>query len=288
MSLPNFLVIGAQKSGTTSLYEYLRQHPQVFMGPVKEPDFFVSRGQPRADSPTMVLSMEDYVALFGEATDEVAIGEASHRYLPSEEAVGRIAASLPDVKLVAIVRNPVERAYSHWLHNVRNGRETLDFRHALDAETERLAADPLSRFGYVTTGRYYRQLSRYLQAFSRERLRVYLFDDLAADPAALVRDLFRFLEVDDAFQPKLERHMVSGLPRGRMGETYDRLRKSPQAVKLVKRVVPGSVRDRVRERFLKRPGLPWDVRQDLIASYREEIRQLEELLHRNLSSWLKA
>jgi len=288
MSLPNFLIIGAQRSGTTSLYEYLKQHPQIFMSPVKEPDFFVSTGQQRSDSPSMVLTMEAYEALFNGVTDEVAIGEASHRYLPSRDARERIAACLPNPKLIAVLRNPVERGYSHWLHNARNGREPLDFRGALDAEQERLASDPLGRFGYVYTGRYHLHLTGYLQAFAPDQLRVYLFDDLAVDPGAVVKDIFGFLGVDDGFRPKLERHMVSGLPRGRMGQLYDQLRKSAGAVKVVKRVVPGDVRDRLRERFLRRPVFPEDVRRHLIACYRDEIHQLEALLRRDLSSWLRA
>jgi hypothetical protein len=286
MSLPNFLIIGAQKSGTTSMYEYLKQHSQVFMSPVKEPKFFLGVGWEQIDRPTRA-ALEAYEALFSGVTNEIAIGEASPPYLPSPEAPQRIAACLPDVRLVAILRNPVERAYSHWLHNIKNGRETLDFRHALEAEPERLEGNPLSLFAYATIGHYYNHLSRYLKLFPRERLRVYLFDDLAADPEAVVKDLFRFLAVDDAFRPKLERHNVSGVPRGRMGQLYDRLRKNPRTVKLVKRIVPGDVRDRLRARFLKRPGLPADVRRDLVASYRDEIRQLEELLQRDLSAWLR-
>ena len=286
-SLPNFLIIGAQKSGTTSLYHYFKEHPQIFMSPVKEPNFFVGDAWQQADGPEHA-AIEGYAALFNGVADQVAIGEASPSYLPSRGAPERIAARLHNPKLIAVLRNPVERAYSHWLHNIKNGRETLDFRRALDAEQERLAADPNSRFGYVYSGHYHRHLTRYLQVFARDQLRVHLFDDLVADPGAVVKDLFGFLGVDDAFQPKLERHNVSGLPRGRMGQLYDRLRKNPGAVRGVKRVVPGKVRDLLRERFLSRPGLPGDVRQELIAIYRDEIYQLDDLLQRDLSSWLRA
>src|SRR5918997_468574 len=157
MTLPNFLIIGAMKSGTTALYYYLEQHPQIYMSPVKEPNFFCSGGQEGWESKS-VTRIRAYQYLFKDVSDEKAIGEASHCYLYEPQAVARIQEHLPDAKLVAILRNPVDRAYSHFLHMVRNGTEPLtDFGQAL--EEEEIRADPHRRFqDYIGRGLYYGQL----------------------------------------------------------------------------------------------------------------------------------
>ena len=132
MTMPTFLIIGAGKSGTTSLYYYLKQHPQVYMSPVKEAHFFDQdegekpdfRG-PGRSSPPPITSIEDYRALFRGVTDETAVGEATPSYIYIPGAPGRIRRRIPDAKLIAGLRNPTDRAYSAFLHTVRSGRERL-------------------------------------------------------------------------------------------------------------------------------------------------------------------
>src|SRR5215210_1748036 len=149
--LPNFLVIGAGKSGTTSLYHYLRQHPDVYMSPVKEPLFFAAEGGrirfpgpdgrmiSRAANPGAVTRMKDYRALFAGVSGKKAVGEASPQYLYTPEAPLRIKHYVPEAKLIAVLRNPVERAYSAFLHRTRLGREPLaDFSEALRQEDSRM------------------------------------------------------------------------------------------------------------------------------------------------------
>ncbi len=124
MNKPNFLIIGALKAGTTSLFNYLMQHPQIYMSPVKEPKFFALVGEyldpkKREILGKCVVDIEEYRALFDNVTTEKAIGEASAIYLSSRRAPGRIQHYILNVKLIAILRDPVERAYSHFLHNVR-------------------------------------------------------------------------------------------------------------------------------------------------------------------------
>ena len=132
MAMPNFLIIGAMKSGTTALYYYLEQHPQVYMSPVKEPNFFCSEENSDGDFATRLGAYQD---LFRDVSGEKAIGEASHCYLYEPEAAARIQEYITDAKLIAVLRDPVDRAYSHFLHMVRNGSEPLtDFALALREE----------------------------------------------------------------------------------------------------------------------------------------------------------
>ena len=175
MTMPNFLVIGAAKSGTTSLYHYLGQHPQVYVSPVKEPNFFALEGEkPDFRAPGSeerinswsVTDVEAYRALFEGAGEEEALGEASAMYLYSEKAPGRIRHHLPNTKLVAVLRDPVERAYSSFLHLKRNGREPLDdFVEALEAEERRIRDNWEWIWHYKNMGFYHEQLRRYHEAF---------------------------------------------------------------------------------------------------------------------------
>ncbi|MDY7015905.1 MAG: sulfotransferase, partial [Cyanobacteriota bacterium] len=148
MVLPNFLIIGAAKGGTTSLYTWLAQHPQIYMTPVKEPNFFALQGENfNYPSGTVsqryldecVTNFEAYLEQFKAVNCEIAIGEASPFYLYHPQAASRIQQTIPDVKLIAILRDPVERAYSNFLHHIREGFETVeDFSQALQAEESRM------------------------------------------------------------------------------------------------------------------------------------------------------
>ncbi|NJL83829.1 MAG: sulfotransferase [Chloroflexaceae bacterium] len=219
MTQPNFCLIGAAKSGTTSLYEYLKQHPQIFMSPVKEPRYFGLVGETPdfrgpGDAETnrqLVTQTAAYRALFAGVTDEIAIGEASPWYLYLEKAPIQIQQQLPQLKLIVILRHPVERAYSNFLHQVRYRTEPLPtFALALAAEPTRQQNHWRPFWFYKQLGFYHAQLSRYYQRFPREQIRVYLYEDLCDRPNVLFEDLFRFLSVDERFLPNLsEQHNVT-------------------------------------------------------------------------------
>ncbi len=150
MTLPNFLVIGATKSGTTSLYTYLKQHPEVYM-PMKEPNFFALEGREppffrgpegwKEPSQKRITDLEGYRTLFAGASGEKAMGEVSPLYLYAPQAAYRIRRYVPEAKLVAILRNPVERAYSAYMHLVREDREPLGFAEALKEEERRIQSN---------------------------------------------------------------------------------------------------------------------------------------------------
>lgn len=186
-TLPTFLVIGAMKSGTTSLYEYLRAHPQVFMPEVKELDFFAAaKNWPRG--------LDWYAAHFAGAAGARAVGEASPAYANDPNHPGvpeRIHSVLPDVKLVYVIRNPIDRIESHYRHRVRYEGEQAGADAAVLADLPR----------YLPPSRYAHQIDRYLEWFPRERLLVVLSDDLKADRVATLARIHRFIGVDAAFSP---------------------------------------------------------------------------------------
>jgi Sulfotransferase family len=294
VALPNFLVIGAQKAGTTALYHYLKQHPQVYMSPDKEPHFFTYEGGdlkfsgPGRGHLTPITRIEDYSELFRGAAGETAVGEASTSYLYLTRALERIRRYVPDAKLIAVLRDPAERAYSSFLHMVRDGREPLSgFEQALQAEEARIRDNWGPIWHYKQNGFYYDQLKRYFEAFGQDQVKVYLYEDLKSDPLGMLQDIFRYLGVDDAFVPDVSlRHNISGVLKN---ETLLFLaRRLNTLTPTIRSYLPSRARRYIKTRVLvEPPQLSPEVRWRLVEEYREDVLRLEELIQRDLSAWVK-
>ena len=300
MTLPNFLIIGAGKAGTTSVHEYLKQHPEVFVSAIKETNFFVYDGQnplmlqqtPSSDFP--VRTVEDYGALFRDAAGARAIGEASPKYLLDPRAAERIRHRLPGVRLIVMLRHPVERAYSSYSMYVRDRYERRSFTQAI-ADEDHGRHDGAVRFGqkhYLGSGYYARQLRVYFHLFDRSQIAIHLFEDLKADAAGLMRRLFDFLEVEGSFVPDTRlRHNSSGKPRNRLLRPL--LHKSP-LTQAARRLLPGPLLRRAEAiqqawrdgSAQAAPSLPPEIRASLIARYRDDILELQDLIGRDLTRWL--
>ena len=189
MSLPNFLLIGAYKAGTTSLHRYLREHPSVFMPRLKEPNFFALEGggktPPHRDHGSDILEYQDYVRLFQGAEDETALGEASPMYLQSPQAPVRIRHYIPHARLLVSLRDPADAVYSSYVMDVRNGHEERGFSHVLKQLTQDLTINP------AAAPFYHQQLSRYYALFPRHQLKVSLYEDLRQEAASVVRNMYK-------------------------------------------------------------------------------------------------
>jgi hypothetical protein len=297
MTLPNFLVIGAAKAGTTAMWHYLGQHPQIYMSPHKEPRYFALCGRPvdfRGPGDMtrfhFVTDFADYEALFDGVKGETAIGEASPWYLYVPSAAPAIKERLPGVKLVAILREPVERAFSNYLHAVREGLEPLrSFREAMEAEEGRIQAGWSPRFHYRQKGFYYQQLSHYLEFFDRRQFWICLYDDFLENPAEVFADLFNFLDIDSEFEVDVRQKLnVSWVPRSRALAQI--LREGNTLTRGMRRVVPKGIREKIKERigaFNERPKpiLSAEDRARYRSEYRDDVLQLESLLERNLERW---
>ena len=206
--LPDFLVLGGQRCGSTSLYTMLTGHPQVMAASHKEPHFFDRNHRRGDDFYRRLFPLRAHVRARERRLGglPVVTGEATTYYLAHPAVPGRVAAMLPDVRLVAILRNPVDRAYSHYQLSVRGGWETLSFEDALAAEPERIAGeeqrlldDPdftghSHRYhSYRTRGLYLEQLERWWAAFPTDRLLVLRSEDMFADQTAVYAELAAFL-----------------------------------------------------------------------------------------------
>jgi hypothetical protein len=284
MVMPNFFIIGAIRAGTTSIYHYLKQHPEVYMSPIKDTDFFVHEGK----------NIDDYRALFQGFSGEKAIGDVSSRYLYSPQAAERIKYYTPEAKLIAILRNPVERAYSHYYMHVRERRERRTFIEAIDDEKKQVRNNNLS-FGqrrYVNLGFYHRHLLPYFDLFDRRQIAIYLFEELKADAKGLMRNIFQFLDVADEFVPDVSiQYHVSGIPKTKILRPL--LWKSPVITALGWHLPSWlhhtalAFREILRSRQLVKPPLSPEIRSSLVFEYREDILLLQELIQKDLSKWLK-
>lgn len=296
MVTPNFLIVGAAKAGTSSLYHYLNEHPQIYMSPVKEPRFFAPElytdylkdpyRSGAKEHRTTPMNIEEYLALFEGVSHEVAIGEASTEYLYVPKAPARIKEKLPDVKLIAVLRDPAERAYSAFCYQVRDGCEQLTFEQALAAEeARRLEKKRWPGWHYKRVGFYYEQMKRYFDLFDREQLKIYLHQDLEADSAAVVRDACCYLGVDDTFMPDLTRRNVSAIPKNMAFQNL--LIKDNLLKTIVRPFIPKVLRKSIRNQNLTpKPVLSSEIRQSLTSDYREDILKLQDLIQKDLSSWL--
>ena len=201
MRIPNFFIVGMPRSGTTSLYTYLKQHPQIFLSLYKEPLFFCKDLDHR---PYSVTSEEVYYSLFEGAEDYPVKGEGSVWYLTSEVAARAIHKVSPQARIVVMLRDPLQMIQSLHSLYLRTGNEDIqDFASALAAQEERGAGQRLPDRCYFTNGllymevaRYYFKLKRFYDVFDAERIHVITFEHFAADPLAECREVFRFLEID--------------------------------------------------------------------------------------------
>ena len=310
MTLPNFFIIGAAKSGTTSLYYYLKEHPQIYMSPMKEPEFFSFLGQKvdrkdgrQAPGIYALSDWKEYEALFSGVKDEKIIGEASPSYIYVPEVPLRIRQYISDPKFIAILRDPAERAYSHFNMRLNKlshkvGEPITNFAEVLKAEDQRIKDGWACGWHYKKRGFYYEQLKRYYELFGRNRIRVFLYEDLRSDPPKVLQEIFRFLGVDESFVPDFEKVHNKGRYQTTVKSKLwnDILRKESPIKTALKPFMSKEKRRRLKKYFIEKntvtgsnelAGLDPEIRRQLVEEYRPDILKLQDLIGRDLSAWLK-
>ena len=293
---PNFIIIGAMKAATTSLYTYLKQHPDIFMTKVKEPMFFNNFNQITdfkvlANKSKKVNSLLDYFSMFSSVENESAIGEASPAYIYNEKAPYLIKEHLPDVKIIAILRQPTDRAYSNFLHTKRADRENVNsFEQAIKIEKERISDNWSPLYHYIQKGFYSVQLKRYYNLFPKENIKVYLFEDVVKNPKETLKDIFKFLNVDENIEIDVSKKSnVSGTPKGILGFTLKKMRYYNLMPKFaISNYLPTFIISLLFKSVYKdTEKLDSVLRKELTDKYyREEILKLEKLIDKDLSNWL--
>lgn len=311
--LPNFFVVGAAKSGTTSLYEYMKMHPQIYMAPIKETHHFSTDIDNTKFRPNYARSlnkdltrfletdMEDgifhafvkdraqYIKLFRNVKNEKAIGEITNSYLYSKEAARNIHSTFPDAKVIMMLRNPIDRAFSHYLMDLRIGYETADFMTAVKKD---MARDPkgwgISNL-YIEIGMYAEQVKRFVEVIPEQQRRIYIFDDFKKDAGAVVKDMFSFLgveaDVDIDFSQKFN---PSFIPKNKL---IGKLNTQKKVKDWLKGVLPKSVKSKFKKTFYTDKDLPRITAEEkrfLAGIFRDDVMKLGKLLNRDLSKWVEA
>lgn len=296
--LPTFLVVGAAKSGTTALHAYLRQHPQIFMCPIKETNFFALDGTPprfggpRAEilNRDAIWRFEDYARLFAGVTGQAAIGEVCPRYLFTSGTARRIRRRLPGVRIVAVLRNPADRAFSSFSMYRRDGFEpAATLAEAMADEPRRLRQNWAYAI-HVDYGFYGAQLQEYFEAFPSGQIRCFLYEDLIENPAAFMADLYDFIGVDPTFETDMtRRYNRSGMIRNPVLRfLWTRTHGIRSALPLLPKNVRRRVANFVVDRAIDPIPFPPETRRQLVEIYREDVRSLERLLGRDLARWQQA
>lgn len=305
MALPDFLVVGAPKAGTTALHAALAAHPELFMSRVKEPRYFLCddgvppprRGGP-GDAQTYqeyIWRREDYEALFAGRGEGMLAGESSPFYLWDRAAHRRIRAAIPGAKLIAVLRDPVERAYSNWAHLWSAGLEPCgDFIEACDREAGRIAAGWAPFWRYLELGRYGEQLRDLLRVFPREQLLILRYRELRDEPTAALARVCEFLGVTPG--------LISAVPRENV---RPHVRNGPATVVLqellragagvgqyfplpVRRLARGPVLAVLQRRSRPREPLTHEQRAELISRFAPDVRRLERVTGLYFGDWLQA
>ena len=311
MTLPNFFIVGAMKSGTTSLYEYLCQHPEIFMSPVKEPFYFVWAGMndrnklymlnkrhEKVDTQSWqtVRTRKQYEHLFRKVRNETAIGEASTWYLPDPYVPEQIYHEAPDAKIIAVLRDPVARAYSAYTYQVSYGLEpSSTFRGALEDEISGRRDDWLYGWRYLYCGMYADQIERYLDVFGANNVLLLRFEELKDHPHVILKKIFRFLDVNDDhdIEEIAPRNPTINPNKGWAKNVISALINQNVLKDGLKRFIPITARRRIKNRIVEiakqggtKPLAISEADTDFLRQeFRGQISKLEAITGWDLDEW---
>ncbi len=274
---PNFFIVGAARAGTTSLYEYLRRTPGVYLSPVKEPKYFCTEDEFGMSAPAPIRSQREYLKLFKGVKNETAVGEASPQYLCDAGAPALIHEAVPNARIVMSLRDPVERAFSHYLVHARMGIQPLPVKEALGLDV------------YLRGGRYAGPVKKYLDLFGFERVKILIFEEFIRDTRRSVAEVVKFLGVGAKPPDSIaEAHNAFAQPRGRLiGMIYRNRSLRAAARALFSDRLRRSMREKVLLIKKPKPALPEETRSFLEDAYRDDVLRLEKILGRALP-WFHA
>lgn len=313
-TLPNFIVVGSNKGGTTSIYHYLKQHPQVYLSPIKEPHYFSKDINPADFSKefahnklqdiekyvngkmeeeyhaAFLRDFEQYKKLFKNVKNEKAIGELSTSYLYSTVAAQEIFNTLGKIKIIICLRNPIERAYSHYRMNIWTGNNNeFDFYKALKADFEHQPKVWGNAHLYTEIGLYYEQVKRYLTIFGKEQVKIIFTEDMKSNAQAVIKELYEFIGVDASFKPDTSKKYNEVYTPKYKNITY--LLNKSGIRPLLKKIAPEKIKSILTNLLFKKKSekgeIPSDAKQFLLEQYSTDIQNLSSLLNKDLSGWLK-
>lgn len=268
---PNFFIVGVAKAGTTSLYEWLAQHPQIYMSAIKEPHYFTND---LTSIPALIIKERgQYLKLFAGAQQAQARGEASASYFPYAKIVApRIAEVVPDARIIVLLRDPIERAHSDYVMYGRQGRESMSFYDALQKSKHR----------QIYIQKYAEPLHQFLQVFRAENVLVLMFEDMKHKPRVVLQQIARFLHVDETSMQNVNLTVenTGGIPRGKIAQLLLRVR---QQIPIQEFALPRSMKSLLRDAILApKPAIDAKTLNYLRPLFDHDVTEVEKLLGRSL------
>ncbi len=281
---PNFFIIGVAKAGTTSLYAYLKDTPGVFMSSEKEPGYFHSESFGRRSS-KRIRKKSDYLKLFNKVSNEKAIGEASPGYLVDLESAKLIHEAVPNAKIIVLLRDPIDRAFSHYLMRRTKGFVKQTFHEVITKSISNEKKGLVNEYKFLLgPGLYTKNLRRFQDVFGIENVKILIFEEFIKEPKKTVKEVLRFLGVDAEPPDTIEKtYNVYGAPRSMLSK---HILGSDRLQKLARQIIPQSLRWKLRAKLLlkkeERPKLADEDKAILEDFYSQDAPELEELLQRKL------
>ncbi len=273
---PNFFIVGASKSGSTSLYEYLKKISGIYMSPVKEPHYF-------HDSTFKLFSRRiddklEYLKLFKLASNEKAIGEASTSYLQDLESAKLIHNQVPDAKIIIILRDPCQRIFSGYLMFKSEGREKRTFHELIKMNPD-----------FLESSLYYNQVKRYIDIFGLKQVKVLIFEEFIEDPKASVKEILEFLQIYSEL-PEISEKIFNPyrVPKGKISQ---KIITSKKISKISEHLIPQSVKEKLKESIImkkeKKPEITKEDSLILENYFRNDVIKLQNLLKKQFPwSWI--
>lgn len=281
---PNFFIVGADRSGTTSLYSYLKQHPQVYMSPRKEPYYFCADIIPTGISEPPIRLKEDYLKLFSNVKNEIAIGEASATYLRDPHAAERIYQVVPHAKIIISLRDPVERTFSDYLSRVTIGLEKSSFTDVIERDLAEHKSGKVSARNIITGSFYYKPVKKYIDVFGRENVKILIFEEFTQNIKNTVKELLSFLGITgDIHDFEEEAVGTYGRPKNILAKF---ILTNQNVRKLVSYVIPKETRQKLGTKYLltkeNKPRMSLDNKKFLENLYHDDAFEIRTLLNRSL------
>ena len=297
----NLFIVGAAKSGTTSLYNYLIQHPDIFLPRIKEPNFY---SDAESDNPKdytipkkgetchkrMINDKDVYYSLFEGAEDYKILADASPSYLWDKNAAKRIYADYPNAKIVILLRNPVQRAYSHYLMDLKYGHQfEKNFKQAILNDEKTTPKLWGKAHMYLEIGLYLNQIKKYLDVFGEKKVKVIIYEDFVKDIGHCLKEICVFLNIDSSLVENIdygEVHNSFTVPSGKLSEIAIKYKRK---AKSLKNVLPKFLKDYLNKNVLykeaEKPKLKLEDKLFLYDYFKEDIEGIEQLLKIDLSHW---
>lgn len=299
---PNFFIVGAPRCGTTAMWSWLREHPEIFMAEIKGPHFFgKDYTYPWVKSPKFPRSLKEYMDIFKNVSNEKIIGEASDGYFLSENAANEIYHFSPSAKIIIMLRNPIELLYSLHQKIIYTDYEPIkDFKKALFASMEyrerlkKILNKTVRSDIYWRATAFYERVKQYLTIFGENNVSIIFYEDLKNNPCLVYKKILRFLNVSLDFIPKDNFKVINPNRKVRIRWLKNFLNYPPEIInEVAKKVLPKKIRNAIRiiafnlaTYQTKRQPLDSDIKDLLKRKFEPEVRKLSDLLGRDLSYWI--